>query len=1347
MADRGSRRVAIRLRAAGGRSRYRPAVPENLSIAALSLAGLLLVGSWLPGCGGGGSEPADEPAAVETDLGALPVEPDADDTDVGQRAPATDARAEPESPGSEGSRPADGVEVPSQPEVDWEAVVGGDAAPVVDPWGGAPSDDDALIGWLAQDRIPAFEARQAAAQDRLDALVAYRGGTGALERALPRMASRDLFELGLVNARLRAFDVWGERRARGIAKERPVASDPSAKTRVDQAVQEAALALAAAHDAESAADDAERSLLLGVRAWLREHPELRAASLDLVLDPWRRVAREARRVDAEAPGSEAVLARGLVASEVLAEVENTLEVLRDHRLSTGSIDDVFARVLGALSDPRDASDPPSVWHSVTAADGALLQASWLRESMPVDERPALDEAMAATLASRLAAFAGATDAVPSTERLPVAQAEADLSAAEAHRDALPPALLPLGQARVDLADAVLVHAENSLIESNADADATRRQAEEARKTLDSTAERTALLISARIPAEERLVALAAEITEIKTAYSDQRDSAADTLDAALNAANAMDRGEAPDSLDETYADLRALVGTLRERARSADEEATAATTARREALVVVRAERGRIRDERGALDRLATSVKEARNEALDAWKAVLDRESELLDKRVDLAGEARDTALEQLSRSTELRRRLASGASAQQRSLDNDVLFKEIFDEVSVVGPAYVATLRQRLQGAQEDPWWFVRLQVLSELALGSLWLIGAVAVWLVARRYADDLVLATIRNVADRSSRIRPTDLEPLRDPLNRLLVTTVDVIAAWMLFGMVPSGVPELAVVLLLIFEVQLIRLFLAVYDLLVGEVGAARPALLRLTADARRLGRRSVFALALWLSTFRILGVFVEDVIAGFATGTLLGIIRWLVFFILLIVLLYAWASTVRRWIAAHPRQSAATRFLGQAPPTVILAGPQALGGIVFLGTVLLRDLVFRIARQGTISRWFSAVDRLRLGRTDGDESSVEPLSEDIVSALTHKVSERAFIDRPKARERLVKTVLSWNEDRRLGLIALLGDTGDGRGVALRTWSADWAEAGVSTRWLDVESRLATRRDALSWVARTLELAEVPESVDEAIVAIDGALEPGVVIVTGLHLAFLRTVGGFDALRALLEIFHADSEHCWILCFYRPSWRYLERLGTAMNIHLVQEVVDLTPLDGLGLRQMTTRLATDAGFSLDFQKLASTGALAGDPEVERERAIESYYRLLAAASGGNPAVALDMWVRCLTRVPDRTVLDEDGRPIPGRALAVRISNEIRLSPIADLGDDQLFVLAAVRVQGELDEQELSEVLNMGRSQVRALVRQLLSSGLLLRSDCGVHLARRSLPAVTLTLRRRHFLHWTTP
>lgn len=1175
------------------------------------------------------------------------------------------------------------------------------------PWPSGPPEQ--VVGELRQDVLPQLTARRDAAEARAASIRAFSAGDGTLTQALPELSGASLHERAILEARLARLDDRGEDRAVERVAALPEVPEPW-RTRAQAALE-------SCHEAEAAADGLERQLLLGLRGWLRIHPWLQGASLDLQRAPFQAAIDAARDVPDDAPDRRAVLDAAERAADDLAALDTTLVAVRRAALvSEPELPDVSSD-LDALMGNR--------------SEGASLRLALLASVAPEhqDIGARLDAWVARQRAKVEAMEVPGVDALPES-----AEAEAVLTASRARAGAAPPALAPLWTARA-VHDQAVVDAALARDAATAGASSTAdtiQEAQDAEKSEDAASALTATLILNRVPAEERVAALEAQLTEELADLDTTRANTERTLSEARRVLSRVKTPQTPTEVDESYAKLRTLLRTLRESARLYGTSISLREQAQDEALAKIGEERAKINAERRALaDLTDETVQRARRDALDAWDAELDEERVLLRRRVEQVSEARDLALQTVDQAATLRRRFSTWVSRSERDVDDSGRLQEMVDELSVMAPTFMAVQRARFSEGTGGTWWWVAAA--RDLLLGSLGFFATALVWWLARRYADVVLDIALKRVAEWRG-WRREDLVTVEDPLHRVAVTFVDVFAAWALFLLQPDGLPEIGIALVFVFEIQLIRLELAVFDLFIAKPGERRPTLIRLEEGGRRAVRRTVFFLGLWLAVRRVLLSFAHDVLHGFATEFVVGVATWVALLVVVVALLYLLAPHVRSHIAGRNRETRLSSLLTAKPP-IGFGGVQAAAGLMFILFVGLRGLWFRVAREGVGAPVFAALERFRVGRTKPQVEATppEPLSDALREQLRGSASDRAFQDRPVARRALVGAVLAWKEERRQGLIAVLGDTGEGREAALEHWKADWEAEGLTTTWVTLDRRLATERDAYAWLAHAFDMSQVPDSADEAVAALEERLESGVYVVMGLHLAFLRTVGGFDALRALLDVMHADgSERCWILASYRPAWRYLERLGTALNVHLVRQVVDLPGLSADQLRTMTERLAEKAGYTMDFDGMAATGAFAAEHDVELQRGIETYYRLLAASSAGNPAVALDMWTSCLSVGPGNTLL-------------VHLSDAVRMAALPELSDDQLFVLAAIRTQGELDTAELSEVLNMGPAKVRALVRQMVSVGLLARSEHGVHVHRAHLPAITLTLRRRHFVHWS--
>ena len=130
--------------------------------------------------------------------------------------------------------------------------------------------------------------------------------------------------------------------------------------------------------------------------------------------------------------------------------------------------------------------------------------------------------------------------------------------------------------------------------------------------------------------------------------------------------------------------------------------------------------------------------------------------------------------------------------------------------------------------------------------------------------------------------------------------------------------------------------------------------------------------------------------------------------------------------------------------------------------------------------------------------------------------------------------------------------------------------------------------------------------------------------------------------------------------------------------------------------------------------------------------ERATHVFFQLLAEASLGNPSNALELWCDSLSLTENNTV-------------TAHLSDGLTVKPLPHLSDGDMFTLAALYTHDTLSNDELIAVTNRPRSGVRASIKHLLARGIIHETKGCHRITTKALPAITLTLKRRHFVHWT--
>lgn len=420
----------------------------------------------------------------------------------------------------------------------------------------------------------------------------------------------------------------------------------------------------------------------------------------------------------------------------------------------------------------------------------------------------------------------------------------------------------------------------------------------------------------------------------------------------------------------------------------------------------------------------------------------------------------------------------------------------------------------------------------------------------------------------------------------------------------------------------------------------------------------------------------------------------------------------------------------RLLSSDPRTRLLEAPLAVPTAAYLTAAFSWDRLQHLARERQgLGRLLAMATRMTLPRDDERRAAAVALAPEVREAL---VADRVDGWAERSAERALReAAAAWEAARVRGVVLVTGDVGDGKRALLDRILPELAATRRVVR-ARLDRRLLDEGDAIAWLAHALDQADLPGELEAAIDAIE-ALPPAVIAVEGLERAFLRTVGGFSGLRALLYALNAISgRHLVLVTAHRLAWAYLRRLGPIVNVEVVRETIDLEPLGEKATRRLALERLRAAGHEVRFDALVRPSPFGVDPAVERERATGAFFQLLADAAEGNPEVAMHLLSRCL-------VAHSDG------SLEVRVHESLGSASLTELTENEMFTLVALRTQGQLTEEELVGVTNLGPGVIRNVVRNLVSRGLLARDGALCSVRVDQLPAVTRTLRRRHFLHFS--
>jgi hypothetical protein len=1062
-------------------------------------------------------------------------------------------------------------------------------------------------------------------------------------------------------------------------------------------------------------------------------------------------------------------------AKALAEAARAGEDLRRLELLVAGIRHAATARVPAPSPDEDLAllDDPA------AADAARLRLALLRpflseqdqRRIDASEQAALIEEQIPTLVKELVEIRTALEALRSGEydasSLPVAalearlaeregvlrDAEAELATYQGIDDSM--TLLTARRTRAgllkDLAQARRDYAALALERARDSARAAREQAEQTREALerekleDSESARLRVqLIEALADAQDRrgeVTDALATAREQRTAWLTAHRSTTTELETRaqeiLTRTGALAGRQRLRDLDTAYSDLRKELTGIRSEAIAADQ-----------ALRKARRANTALADERDArLEVLDALVEALGAEALlangrtaaEVRQDWLDQVSARAETLADAEAEARthrDEVVHLLERGRQLRRELKPEISADEFDKDRALLAENVRQELTLLGPSLATQGRDLLEWLARLPSRLLHPGWLWGLLMGSIWLLAVGLIWLWARRRAQAMVHWALDRWAERDpDPLRRHELQALEKPAVPVVVAVIDVALGYALYGPVREAFAELGLVLLVYLQFATFRLLMCLYELLVAHDHVLRPALATLDERSWARARRTVRVLALWVILHQFIAFLTREVLGTDAISEVcLMVLEWALIF-LAAGLLYEWEPSVRQALSSRGASNAVTGYLTTEPRYALERSPRALvGGMILISSSVWHLLDLRATDRSALGQIFNWINRQRLAREETATTRRDPAPAKLRSAiLLETCPDDWFIERPLADDAFATALDGWMKERRAGRVVIIGDRGDGKGCWLDRRSAGLANVG----WRVTRSRLSrlitTEAELVRWFRKTCELeTEAPlDDIGDLIAALMDM--PGRVwVLEGLECCFLRTVGGFEAVRALFQLIQQCSEHhFWVISVHRPAWRYLSRLSSLFDARFFRAEIELAPLRDAQLRELVGRRTATAGYTPSFTNLERSGLRGGDPESERQRAERTFFRLLSESSQGNAGVALRFWADSLSPGGEEGVVNVS-LPTDGE------------SALKGLTDTDLFILTAVRVQDELDEDELAQATNLTPAVVRAAVRSLLDRRLLDTDADRVRIPIEQLTAVTRLLRRRHFLQW---
>ncbi len=341
--------------------------------------------------------------------------------------------------------------------------------------------------------------------------------------------------------------------------------------------------------------------------------------------------------------------------------------------------------------------------------------------------------------------------------------------------------------------------------------------------------------------------------------------------------------------------------------------------------------------------------------------------------------------------------------------------------------------------------------------------------------------------------------------------------------------------------------------------------------------------------------------------------------------------------------------------------------------------------------------------------------------------HGEEGEVLLPRRAQMDKVRGQIVRWRESGQDGSLVLVGEKGIGKTTFLALLERELSDIGVR-RYVFAE-KLRSGGDLSGGLCRQMGIAETDIRNLAGHLRSEG---PQVILLDEAHNIFLRTVDGFRAVRALVNLVDATADKVfWVLVFNAYSWAFLKKVSN--HVRAFRRVLRLPPWSQAELKELVAKRNERSGVTVEFDEVLLDAEASSTGGFELINSADGFFRLLWESSRGNPRVATYLWLNALT-------------PLSERRIRVGLIREESSEFLDELGTGMLFVLASTAQHENLSFDELARALNIPPDEAVYAGRFLVEYGLLEPKHTDAErftLAPRFHQQVIRALKSHHLLY----
>jgi predicted transcriptional regulator len=362
------------------------------------------------------------------------------------------------------------------------------------------------------------------------------------------------------------------------------------------------------------------------------------------------------------------------------------------------------------------------------------------------------------------------------------------------------------------------------------------------------------------------------------------------------------------------------------------------------------------------------------------------------------------------------------------------------------------------------------------------------------------------------------------------------------------------------------------------------------------------------------------------------------------------------------------------------------------------------------------------RIRLATQDEvEEQEEQPSDFRYRDWLLRPISERApriDIAFDKALVPLQVWVDNKSDDN---CLLVLGDRGMGKSELAQNLSSALPE--MPFKILSVDTKVLSAKELFDLLSK--HIGHSIESIAE-LVKVDETTEKQVIVIENACNLFLSEVGCLDGYRALIDIMNAHLKNLfWVVLMHEPSWNYLKYVFEKEQ--RFSNVYRMPKWSALEIRKLILSRHQGSQLRIKYDEMLVSASARSESASVRS-ADSSVFNILWEQSGGNPLVAMQIWLESANS--------------NGRILNVGVPSRPSSDQLNTASEDALFVYAALMFHKELTVPEIMRVSHFTESVVRQALKFGLNTGFIQKIASGYMVDTLWQNVLTLYLQRKNYL-----